>query len=387
MSLGAVNGAPASRMRWQVGAFGPWWVDVDLTEPVELAGAVTVKLADVTGQGAIVSGGVAHGRAAYRIVGGKGGWGRPLPAKGYHNDAGVKASLVLADAARECGESLGVVPFALLGPHFARAGRTANSAGTGHELLNQLAPGAWYIDFPGVTQFGARAVTTYTGDGARTRTDPGAGVVEVTTDTIAALVPGVVVDGAAPATDVEYNLDASRLTARVYAKRGLSRQLDAIKRVYLGLFPEARYRGTFEYRVVTQDGERLNLQPVRVASGMPSLARVPVRPGVAGFRSDVKLGELVLVAFADADASRPNVIAHDAPDAPGWLPDLIEAGDATDFVAVKSALDAVQAAHDALAAAYDAHVHPTGVGPSGPWGGVTTPVGAQASSSLLKAKV
>jgi hypothetical protein len=371
MSLGAVNGNAAARMRVQVGARGPGWADVDLTDPVELAGAVTVTLADVTLRGTVVSGGVAFGRAAYRIVGGAGGWGRALPAKPYHNDAGVKAAIVLADAARECGETAGALPTILMGHHYAR------KAGTGQETLNLLAP-AWYVDFDGVTQFGARTASTYTGDAVRSRVSPAAGVTELVTDTIAALVPGVQVDGAAPATDVEYNLDADRLTARVYARRGLSRQLDAIRRVYLGLFPEARYRGTFEYRVTTQDGERLNLQPVRVASGMPSLARVPVRPGVSGWRGDVKLGELVLVVFADADPSRPNVIAHDAPDAPGWLPDLIEAGTGGDFVALKSAVDAIQQNLDTMASF------------GTPWG-PTTPgniaaAGAQASSTLVKVK-
>jgi hypothetical protein len=378
VSLGAVNGSPASRMRVQVGAFGAWWVDVDLTDPAELTGAVTVKLADVTASGTIVSGGVAHGRGAYRIVSGAGGWGKALPPKAYHNDAGVKVATVLADAARECGETLGALPTARLGPHFARMGATPNTLGTGFELLNMLAPGAWYADFAGVVQFGARPATTYAGDATRSRTSPAAGVVELVTDEIATLVPGVQVDGSAPATDVEYNLDADRLSVRVYAARGLSRQLAAIKRVYLGLFPEVRYRGLFEYRVVTQDGERLNLQPVRVASGMPSLARVPVRPGVAGWRGDVKLGELVLVAFADADASRPNVISHDAPDAPGWLPDLIEAGTGGDFVALKGAVDAIQQNLDTMASF------------GTPWG-PTTPgniaaVGAQESSELVKVK-
>ncbi len=321
MSLASVNGTPALRARMQVGAFGAWWLDVSLADPVELAGVVAIKIADVTASGAVVSGGVAHGRAAYRIVGGSSGWGRTLPAKAYHNDAGVKASIVLADAARECGETLGTPPAATLGPHFARANRG------GYELLNQLAPGAWYIDFAGVTQFGARPTTTYTGDGTRSRIDPAAGVVDVVTDTIAALVPGVTIDGSAPATDVEYDLDESRLTVHVYAKAaGRSRRLDAMRRIVLGLFPEWRYRGVYEYRVATQEGERLNLQPARVASGMPPLARVPVRPGMAGLRANVMLGELVLVAFADSDPSRPNVIAHDAPDAPGWMPLTLELG-------------------------------------------------------------
>ena len=53
----------------------------------------------------------------------------------------------------------------------------------------------------------------------------------------------------------------------------------------------------------------------------------------------------------------------------------IEVGRGGDFVALKSAVDAIQQA-------LDTHVHPTGVGPSGP---VASPIGPQASSSNLKA--
>ncbi len=374
MSDGAVNGAPASRMRWQLGRHGTWWVDVNLTEPeVFAAGAhVTVKLADATGQGTIVSGGALHGAAAYRIVGGAGGLGRELPpGPPYVNDAGVKASLVWRDVLAACSETAGTLPTALLGRHYARA------KSFGYETLNLLAPAAWRVDLAGLVHANAWPESTYTGDGVRVREDPAAGVVEVATDQILALVPGVSVDGGSAATDVEWNLDASRITARVYTRRGLSRMLEAQRRVILALFPEMRYRGSFEYRVTTQTGERLNLQPARVASGMPTLARVPVRPGVAGFKSTVKLGELVIVTFVDADPSRPNVIAHDAPDAPGWYPELTEFGEDGDFVALKSAVDAIQFNLDTLAS------FGTPFGPTVP--GNLAPAGAQASAGKLKA--
>jgi hypothetical protein len=71
---------------------------------------------------------------------------------------------------------------------------------------------------------------------------------------------------------------------------------------------------------VTQEGERLNLQPVRVSLGMPDLLRVPVRPGVAGARADVALGSTVLVSFVNADPARPVVVGFEAPDGQGFAP-------------------------------------------------------------------
>lgn len=315
-------GHACTRVRAQVPAWGLWWADVEISEPETLTGRATLQLADLAMQCAIVSGGPVHGRAAYRVVAGAGGWGKRLAAKSYRDDAGVRASVVLGDAVREMGETiaLGALEQARLGPHFARADALASM------LLHQLSPQAWYVDYAGVTRIGTRAAITYGGDGARVRVDPLVGVIDLATDEIAALAPGAIVDGSAPATDVEFSLDTKRLTARVYAGRRSSRRLSALARAVEALDPLRRYRGTYEFRVVTQEGERLNLQPVRAATGLPDLPGVPVRPGMAGLRSNVQLGELVLVTFVDADPSRPVVIAHDAPDAPGWMPLTIELG-------------------------------------------------------------
>jgi hypothetical protein len=320
MSITTLNGASVTRARAPVPAWGRWWADLDLAEPVDQSGAAALVVAGQAMAGTIVSGGAANGRAAYRVVGGAGGWGRNLPAKSYNDDGGVRLRTVLGDAAAEVGETIADVPNTLLGPHYARPAAPA------YELLNLLAPRNWHVDFAGVTRIGLRAATTYTGTAPRVRVDTLARVIDLAVDSVTGLVPGVQVDGHEPATDVEFNLTPERLTARVYyAASPLAARLRAWAEILAGLDPRARYRGTFEYRVVTQAGERLNLQPVYAASNMPDLANVPVRlaPGVKALHA---LGSLVLVAFADADPSRPAVIAGDAADAPGWMPLQLELG-------------------------------------------------------------
>ncbi len=338
----------------QVPAWGIWWADVSLAEAEVLTGAQTLTLAEVSCACTIVSGGAAHGTASYRVVGGAGGWSKLLPRKPYLNDAGLLASKVLADAAREAGETLAGVPTTRLGPHFARAEGLASAA------LHLLAPRAWYLGLDGVTRFGARLTVAYTGDGARTRVDTAGAIVEIATEQIAQLVPGVTVDGSAPATDVEYLLDAKRLTVRVYAGARASRRLEAFARMLDALDPGRKYRGCYEFRVVTQAGERLNLQPVRASAGLPDLANVPVRPGVSGCRANVMLGELVMVAFADADPSRPFVFAHDSADSPGWMPLSLELGGPS-ALGVARVTDTVQA---------------------GPWSGVITGSSARVKACL-----
>ena len=298
-------------------AWGTWWADADLAEDVTLSGAQVLTVADVQLSGTLMSGGPVHGRSTYRMVGGRGGWGKTLKRRAYPNETGVKVANVLRDAAAECGETITDLPSTVLGPNFVRP------EGPAFAVLNLLAPQNWYVDFAGVTHVGKRPTTTFAGPGARTRIDLAKRVVEIAIEDekISALVPGVVIADVkmTPATDVEYVFDASRLSVRVYGKAQTTRRLSALRRIFLALFPELRYLGHFEYRVVIQAGERFHLQPVRVASGMPDLLSVPVRPGVAHMRNQVQLGEQVLVVFADRDPSRPCITNHDAPDSAGFV--------------------------------------------------------------------
>jgi hypothetical protein len=321
MSLGTFAGNTCTRARVNVPAWGCWWVGVDLSEPETVAGATSLVLAGQAMVCTVMSGGAADGRAAYRAVGGAGGWGKPVAKKSYSDDSGVALSKVLSDLAREVGETIADVPSTRLGPHYARPECSA------YEVLNLLAPKNWHVDFAGVTRIGQRPTVAYAGDAPRVRRDPYIGVIDLAVDTLDGLLPGATVDGSQPATDVELELTPDRLTARVYAGAGstTTARLELYAQLLAGLDPRARYRGCFEYRVVTLAGNRLNLQPVRLASGLDDLAAVPVR-GPAGVSATVMLGETVLVAFVDADPSRPCVVAHDERDAPGWMPLFVELG-------------------------------------------------------------
>ncbi len=315
MSLASINGLPISRLRAHVPSWGAWWLDLDCTSDEELTGSVKVAIGDETLHGCIASGGAEHGRSRYRVVGGEGKWGKVLPRKPYLDDAGVRISKVLADLAHEAGETIADLPTARMGPHYARAEDVAA------DTLNLLAAQNWYIDYAGVTRIGRRADTVYTGDAPKIDSDLAVQVVELAVDSIKGLVPGVQVGGGKPATDVEFELTGTRLTAYVYTGSKKSRRAKAFFDLFRSLFPHLKYLGTWEYRVLAQQGERLTLMPVRTATGMPALRAVPVRPGIPGAKGTVLPGELVLVTFADPSLgpSRPQVFAHDHAGSPGWL--------------------------------------------------------------------
>lgn len=316
MSLATINGLPVSALRLQVPSFGAWWIDLDSTAGEALTGLVEVAIGSDTLQCAIASGGAESGRSRYRVVGGKGKWATVLPRKPYLDDAGVKVSKVLEDLAREAGETLaGPLPSTRQGPHYARAEDVAA------DTLNLLAPQNWYVDFAGATHIGQRPVTEYEGAAPATRIDQATQVVEFPVDSIAGLLPGVRIGGGTPATDIEFELTGSRLTARVYTGSPRRGRIKALYDIVRSLFPHLRYLGVWEYRVLAQQGERLTLMPVRTATGMPALRAVPVRPGLPGCKGAVLPGELVLVTFADPNLgpSRPQVFAHDSAGSPGWL--------------------------------------------------------------------
>lgn len=99
-----------------------------------------------------------------------------------------------------------------------------------------------------------------------------------------------------------------------------SREVEAFRRLLDALDPSRMFRGLSEYRIVSQSGERFDLQIVRRSTGMPDLRSVRARPGIAGVRADATLGARVLVGFVDSDASRPVVLAWEDAEGGGFAP-------------------------------------------------------------------
>lgn len=353
-----LNGQRVLRARANVPAWGVPWFAVETGGDAAISGAATLVLDDVTFKGTVITGGTNETRARHIIAGGGGGWGKTVRREAYANDLGVKYSTILGDVARECGETMGTIPTGTAGPAFVRA------EGPASRVLDELFPKGWYVDENGVTQIGRRSATTYTGTAARTRVDAALGTIELAPTGIAALVPGAIVDGV-EAVDVEHVLDGT-LRTTIWGKRaGRTGDpvLGAISNIVEALTDKHRYFAPWEYRVVQRTGERLDLQIVRVSSGMPDLRNVRIRPGVAGLRMRPKLGSLVIVAFVNGDPARPIVTAFDDAESPGFIPDetavaavavLLGSTSASDPIVRKSDL---QTAVDSIRSWANTHVH------------------------------
>lgn len=313
MSTATINGRTVLEGRVHLPAWGIWTAIVETDLSTETTGAATIVLGDLTLRGTIVSAGVADAtRTRYRVVGGAGGWGRTVAGRSYTNDLGVKRSLVAGDAARDCGETMGTVT-GTVGVSYVR------HEGPAARVLDDVAARDWYVDELGVTQIGKRARSTVTPAPHVLTVDAARGRVDIAPELLAGLVPGVVVSGV-EALDVEHTVSGDGKVRTTLWGRSLS---DTLGRLVEARTEHHKYFAPWEYRVVLRSGERLDLQAVRVSSGMPDLRNVRIRPGLAGGRAHPKLGSTVLVSFVNGDPSRPVVTAFDEQDGAGWIPDEI----------------------------------------------------------------
>jgi hypothetical protein len=327
----SIAGKAATSAVVTIPAWGIWYLEAVIAGEHSITGAISCAIADMVLAGTVLHCGAFNGRTYVKVVGGRGGLAKELPPRAYHDDAGVRVATVLGDVLREAGETVdeSTLPTTRVGPHYTRP------SGTAADVLARLVPGAWYVSEAGVVRVGARPSGTLPAGVAVVTADKSRGTVEVKSSSIAPIVPGVVAEGLT-VTDVRHEVDGDAgLRSMLYgrATAGTSRRLTAWRKMLEALDPDRAFRGVVEYRVVTREGPRLNLQPVRSGLGMPSLRRVPTWPGVPGVEGDVVPGSRVLVGWIDSDPSRPYVSAHEGSEGAGYVPDEIRLAEGTRGVA------------------------------------------------------
>lgn len=136
---------------------GIWYADVVLDSAADLSGNAELKVNDLTLKGTIIpyfSGDYVL-QSSYKIVGGKYGWKNVLKSKDYHNDAGVKISEILNDAARECGETIVEIDSSLTRLDSVDFIRRRQSGSRTIEQIIQR-PLQWWVDYNGETHIGRR---------------------------------------------------------------------------------------------------------------------------------------------------------------------------------------------------------------------------------------
>lgn len=310
-------GRDVTRVALHVPATGVWLADVELLDPAALSGRVSLVIGDVTFTGTIdaqVSGTAHETLSRYRVVAGAGRWGAMLPPRGYHNDAGLRASVVLQDVARDAGETITDLPTTVLGVDYVR------SAGPGSACLTSLAP-EWWVGTDGTTHGTPRPTTpAATGSYRVLSFDPRSRIAELeaTTDSLAPLLPGSVLSArlpeAMPVRALDVEVTASGFVARAELGSGPPRLQAAFSSLL------ARQQAPLTpYRVLRMVGDRVELQATRPTSD-PDLGPISLFPGMAGLHASLTPGAEVLVAFVNGDRSQPVVTHFRGKDGSAWAP-------------------------------------------------------------------
>jgi len=331
--------------------YGNWRARVQLQDEDALPttpGGVTLVVAGLTLTGTVLEQGERSGQRGAEVVGGMGGWSRPVPPLPHGLTAnGVKLSTYVQALALAAGERMafgsGVVDRPL-GVVVARLGQQGAA-----ELLTEVCAspsGAvvipWWVDIDGTTRLGAR--TGAATDGEFTDAEDLDRWRIYTVDDASDLLPGGTIAGR---TIEEIRIDASGDNVSVLATlatTGVAPQTFAAKlrRYALGLLgPRVAARTIYRYKVrEVFDATRVRAVPVRALLA-PDLPSLRIWPGIPGGRGRVQVGSEVLIQFADGDTGFPVLVGF-APSIAGTkgYPDTSEIdaaqvllGDATEYVA------------------------------------------------------
>ncbi len=313
---------------------GAWFADLVFLEDPSLSGAVSLVVGDVTLRGTIDErySGTRGAELRARIVGGAGGWSAAVAAQSYVNDQGVRALLVAQDAARLSGETLGTFApsSSSLGSYYVRQAGPASRV-----LEDVIGSAAWWVELDGTTTVGTRASSpAASGSYQVLEYDAAARLVTLGVDSVAAVAPGAVLsDGLdAPQTvrdlEVRVTPESVRLVAWTGTPAGARGRLEGAFRTVVEAATGGRLHGVYAYRVARLSADRVELQAIDRALGLPDLGPTPMWPGVAGVHATLTLGAEVLVAFVNGDRTRPIVSGFVGKGGPGFVPALLAICDA-----------------------------------------------------------
>jgi len=195
MSTAKLNGKPCARVTLVIPPWGIPHAEAHVNDETELAGAVTLELADLTMKAFVVPhrSGAYRGRTHYRLVCGAGGWQKTIRAQEYRNDAGVKAAKVIQDAALLAGEKLAdiVAPYDKLSLGVAWVRPAQPAAAT----LQAIAERNWYVELDGITHLGARAPSAPTVEHVIEDVESENARITIAAEKIAQLLPGITFEG------------------------------------------------------------------------------------------------------------------------------------------------------------------------------------------------
>ena len=306
-----LNGLIASAVKLWMPWQGAWTAEVDLTlaaVPVLPKGPAILVIGTNTLVGTIDDDatGTLGPTARARVIGGGGGWHKEVPARHFHNDAGLLSPAVISVTAAEVKEAAVVALPMPLGVDYMR------TAGPASRVLADL---DWFVTLAGITTVGPRLpipanpLTTEI-----TNWDAFSRRAEIASNDI--IQPGtLLIDprfGTATVRDVEQVFNEGGGTATAYCAADAGSKLSGLFRSLVKEHGQTTNLAVYHYRVVAQgpDG-RLTLQAISRTTGVPDSLALPDWYGVPGLKASlVTPGSECAVVFLDGDPAKPAVIAY-----------------------------------------------------------------------------
>lgn len=351
MAAPTINGSPLLECRIVQSITGPWTAEAQSDGSEALAGKVTIVLDGATFVGTVERSKEEHGRVISRIVGGAGGLSKELDAKAYANSNLVPP---LTDVLRETGEVLSstAVPPDLFvgtwqrcrGAASAAIKQIAYKAGLNWRVLRDGTIWIGTDTWPEASVGGALELDTDWSDGVATFADgvgfePGTTYAGQRINQVTHLY-----SGASTKTEVSVASPAGMI----------DKILDVVRR-------ELDFAKIWRCQVVSQAGDgTLELLPDSPRLRGTGIAKVKIAPGLAGTKVTVPQGAVCFVAFDGGDPSKPFVLGWESET--GMSLTTLGAVSQAQFAARADKVDALLSN---LKTHLNAHVHPTGVGPSG----------------------
>lgn len=124
---------------------GLWQARIEVDHDEALAGTLSLRMGEtLTLTGTIVDGSVFNGSGSYLVVGGRGGWRKPIPEKSYQGPL-ARLATIATDAARAVGETVSVRTDRVVGPYLRLEGPAS-------DVLRLAA--SFYVEPDGTTVLG-----------------------------------------------------------------------------------------------------------------------------------------------------------------------------------------------------------------------------------------
>jgi hypothetical protein len=371
----AVNGERVVSGHITIPYWGPWVGELVLAVPDDADPGLpaTITLGSMTLKGTIARSAGFSGSRSLRVIAGASGWRRKIASKGYSLDAGVKLSTVLQDAASAAGEKIVVGTDRIIGSAYVRRNDLAES------VLKHLVAGQWWIDNDGVTQTKDRASTPIASTFTVINYSGAKGRFDIATEAYGDWTPGrtftsPVVNEPQTISAVSFIAEKGKITTMVTNTTSKEERLiQSIRALIQDEVSRLAYGPPVEYKITRADTMVIDCAPVDPNASWPSLQNVALKPSLFGETIKPTVGAKALVQFLDRDPTQYRCTSIEGVsqqtafgstgDVAATVGGLFKVNGASDFVALAQK---VLAEANSLKTWADTHVHPTGVGPSGP---------------------